>query len=182
LKITDLFCQYNELNSLDLSHNLNLTNLFCYENSLTILDLSQNTFLRNINCKFNLLSRLDLSKNIDLIWLDCSFNFLACLNLKNGNNINLFHFYSLYNDNLFCIEVDDVNWAMSNFLNVDSQSSFSTNCVNYCSSLGISALNKIDKQVVKIVDLLGNETDFKTNCVLYEIYNDGSVEKVLKFE
>lgn len=37
---------------------------------------------------------------------------------------------------------------------------------------------KNEKKVIKIVDLLGRETDFKKNAILILIFDDGSVEKV----
>jgi hypothetical protein len=47
---------------------------------------------------------------------------------------------------------------------------------------GIGALPNIPKQLIKIVDLLGRETTFKSNKVLVYIYSDGSVEKNIIFE
>ena len=35
----------------------------------------------------------------------------------------------------------------------------------------------IDKKLVKVVDLLGRETEIEKNKVLFYIYDDGSVDK-----
>ncbi|MDA7580819.1 LamG domain-containing protein [Crocinitomicaceae bacterium] len=47
---------------------------------------------------------------------------------------------------------------------------------------GLGALANMPKQLIKIVDLLGRETTFKSNKVLVYIYSDGTVEKNIIFE
>ena len=39
---------------------------------------------------------------------------------------------------LVCIEVDNVAYSNSNWTNIDTQTSFSTNCSNSCSTVGIN--------------------------------------------
>ena len=41
----------------------------------------------------------------------------------------------------------------------------------------INETANIDKKLVKVVDLLGKETEIKKNKVLFYIYDDGSVDK-----
>lgn len=48
--------------------------------------------------------------------------------------------------------------------------------------IGISELNPSEKQVLKIVDLTGRETNFTTNQPLIYIYTDGSTERVYVIE
>ena len=50
-----------------------------------------------------------------------------------------------------------------------------------CTS-GLNQLTNSIKQLVKIVDVLGRETEFKTNTPLIYVYSDGTTEKIFKFE
>ena len=59
---------------------------------------------------------------------------------------------------------------------IDSlQSIFSQ--MHNCSVANIEELINKDKELVKIIDYMGRETNFKPNTVLIFIYNDGKVEK-----
>jgi hypothetical protein len=40
----------------------------------------------------------------------------------------------------------------------------------------------VDKNLIKILDLMGHETSFKPNTPLIYVYDDGSIEKVLSVE
>ena len=84
-----------------------LTSLYCYSNQLTSLDVSNNTALTSLYCYSNQLTSLDV---------------------RNGNNTNFTNFSTFSNTNLFCIDVDDVDWAANNWYDVDSQHYFSTSC------------------------------------------------------
>jgi len=53
------------------------------------------------------------------------------------------------------------------------------NCTDVAS---IKELNNPTKELIKIIDLLGNETEYKPNTVLIYLYSDGSTEKVFKVE
>ena len=87
------------------------------------------------------------------------------------------------NENLTCIEVDDVSYSNANWTAVDSQTSFSTNCNNDCSSstVGINELTT-SKNLIQILDMMGRETTFKPNTPLIYVYDDGSIEKVFSVE
>lgn len=176
-------CSDNQLASLDVTQNILITDLLCDQNQITNLDVTQNIALISLYCFNNRLTNINLSHNIDLSSLLCDNNYLNCLNVKNGNNIGITNFYATSNPDLTCIEVDNVEFSTTNWLNIDSQTSFNTNCGNSC-SLGLINIesNKIDKQVVKFIDLTGRETDFKTNSMLIKVYNDGSTEKVFSLE
>jgi len=97
---------------------------------LTSLDVSNNVALTELKCYGNQLTQLDVSSNSNLTFLACSNNQLECLNVKNGNNIAFTIFVVSGNQNLTCIEVDDVNYSTANWINIDPQMSFSTNCNN----------------------------------------------------
>ena len=51
--LTDLYCSWNSVKSLDLSKNTKLKNLECAHCGLTTLDLSQNTALKFLDCSLN---------------------------------------------------------------------------------------------------------------------------------
>jgi Leucine-rich repeat (LRR) protein len=177
-----LDCGDNQLTSLDVSQNTALTELYCYGNQLTSLDVSQNTALTDLYCSNNQLTSLDVSQNTALTDLYCYENLLQCLNVKNGNNSNLVAFNAIYNTSLNCIEVDDAAWSTSNWKNgYDSGTSFSTNCGNSC-KVGLEELSTFPKQLVKMIDLMGRETVFKTNTPIIFLYLDGTTERVFKFE
>jgi hypothetical protein len=127
-------CSYNQLTGLDVSQNPMLEKLYCPNNQISTLDLSQNTALTDLDISFNQFSGIDLSSNSALSLLSCinnqltdldlsqniAFTALAAwdnqlvsLNVKNGNNINYFlgTFGAYNNPNLYCVEVDDAEWA-----------------------------------------------------------------------
>ena len=89
-----LYCDNNQLTSLDLSKNTVLTSLGCSNNQLTSLDLSKNTKLTNLRCYSNQLTSLDLSKNTALTRLDCSYNKLTSLNLSENTALAYLWCYS----------------------------------------------------------------------------------------
>jgi hypothetical protein len=130
LSLTSLGCFDNPLTSLDVSNNLALTLLDCRNNQLSTLNVSSNTSLTTLWCQTNLIITLDLSSNLVLNNFRCDANQLTSLNVQNSNNINFTLFNALNNPNLTCIEVDDATWSTANWANVDSWSSFSTNCAN----------------------------------------------------
>ena len=132
-----LECRSNQLTSLVVTQNTALTQLLCLDNQLTSLDVTQNTALTILSCGNNQLTSLDLTQNTALTNLACYDNQLTCLNVKNGNNLNFIYFDSSFNPNLNCVEVDDINYSKTNWTNIDTQTSFSTNCNNDCSVVGI---------------------------------------------
>ncbi|MDC0272157.1 fibrobacter succinogenes major paralogous domain-containing protein [Crocinitomicaceae bacterium] len=58
----------------------------------------------------------------------------------------------------------------------------SCRCVKDLSGVGLIELNDTPKTLVKIVDLMGRETEFRPNAVLIYIYDDGSTERLMKIE
>ena len=80
--LTTLYCDYNQLTTLDVSKNTTLTNLDCYNNQLTALDVSKNTTLTNLDCNNNQLTALDVSKNTALTSLECVYNQLTTLDVS----------------------------------------------------------------------------------------------------
>ena len=102
-------CFENELLNLDVSNCKNLIDLLCYFNQITDLNLSQNTELRYLHCSVNNISTLDLSQNLKLNNLACSSNKLSELDLSNKNELTKVN--TVFNPDLFCIQVSDENLA-----------------------------------------------------------------------
>ena len=175
-----LNCMSNQLTSLDVSENTALIYLGCHDNQLTSLDVSQNNALITLECAHNQITNLDVSQNTVLNALDCFANQLICLNLKNGNNSNMGLLAIGNNFSLTCMEVDDVAYATANWTYIDPGVTFSTNCNNACSSVGITEYSNQPRKLIRILDLLGRETTFKPNTPLIYQYDDGSVEKVME--
>ena len=85
-------------------------------------------------------------------------------------------FYAIDNPNLSCINVDDVAWSTTNWLDIDFQHYFSNNC--FPSAVQQHTTNK---ELLKVTDLLGRKTK-QTNQPLFYIYDDGTVEKRIVIE
>ena len=77
-----LYCDHNQLTSLDVSKNTELDTLHCDNNQLTSLDVSKNTKLGWFHCDNNQLTSLDVSKNTELSYLYCNNNQLTSLDLS----------------------------------------------------------------------------------------------------
>ena len=93
-----------------------------------------------LSCENNQLESLYLTQNPNLFSLKCANNQLSCLNIKN-TNIDLQasavfnnYLYTTDNPNLSCIEVNNVVTVSNSNVNIDPQTSFSTNCDNSCST------------------------------------------------
>jgi len=112
--LIELGCSNNELTDLDVSQNLDIQYIGCSNTLLTSLDISQNLNLRVLICTNSQITSLDISQNSLIYWIDCRNGQLNDLNINNGNNINLSSFNATENPSLFCIQVDDVDYANNN--------------------------------------------------------------------
>ena len=79
-----LYCEDNILTSLDVSHNPALEDLDCYSNSLTSLDVSHSPALEYLVCDSNSLTSLDVSHNPALVTLGCDYNGLTSLDVSHN--------------------------------------------------------------------------------------------------
>ncbi|MFG4000879.1 T9SS type A sorting domain-containing protein [Flavobacterium aquidurense] len=151
--LTDLTINNNKLAAIDLSKNLSLKTLNINSNSpLTGLNISKNTMLTYLDASGCYLKTLDVSNNKALITLEASgsmlealditknpaltslrvnSNQLTSLNLQNGKNTSLVLNNLLFTSNpkLYCILVDDVNYANTNWLSKkDGIATYNTEC------------------------------------------------------
>lgn len=95
-KLHNLNCSSNPINTLDLSNNRELTRLYAQSNKLKVLDVSNNMSLGELYCLHNEITELDVSQNTNLRILWCSDNPLTSLNVS--NNVNLFELVCLDNN------------------------------------------------------------------------------------
>ena len=160
-----------------------LTYLDCHTNELTSLDVSQNTALTILFCEYNQLICLDISSNTALTYLYCQDNLLEQLNTRNGNWVNMD--IQAQTNNLSCVEVDNLGYANGYWAPwFDFQVPFNTNCnyANPCNSTTSIEEQTTNKELLKVTDLLGRETKGKKNQPLFDIYDDGTVEKRIVIE
>jgi len=181
--LTYLFCENNQLTSLDFN---NVYWLDCSFNQLSSLDLSNCTSLHMFDCRNNQLSSLDLSNTINnLEQFFCMNNQLTCLNLKNGNNTWLLGFSAINNPNLSCIQVDDFTYSIDHWASIDPQTCFSENC-NYSSGCFLADIDQVfidDTPVlIKITDMMGQESKPISGQPFLYIYDNGTVEKKMIVE
>ena len=163
-----------------------ITYLYIPSNSIADLTgIKDFTALRELYCYSNQLTFLDLSNNSQLFEVSCGNNQLASIDLRNGNNTVMSTsstFFNLNNNpNLYCIEVNNINYANNNWTfangSIDNQHYFNTNC----SGTGIKEYTTY-KELIKTIDILGQKTHFKKKEVLFYIYDDGTVEKKIFIE
>ena len=181
--LTELWCNDNQLTSLDVQA-IDMYKLVCDNNQLTTIDnLGDNVSLKYLSCSNNDIVSLSLSTLTELDWFSCSNNQLSELDISNQSVLN--YFFCWGNLSLTCINVSNVaiantSWSVFNGQsgNIDSQHYFSLNCP---SPSAIEEYNT-NKYVMKIINLLGKEVKTTKNEPLFYIYNNGSVEQKIIFE
>lgn len=138
----------NFLETIDLSQNNELTWLHLSTNPLIDIDVSNNPNLEKLWIYNNNLSSLDVSQNPNLTSLRCYTNDLTYLNIANSNNDILSNFLAYENSNLFCIQVDDVDYANNQKIwDIDDWAVYNEDC-----SFGIEEL------LEKVFELYPNPT------------------------
>lgn len=161
--LINFYCHANKITSLDVSNNIRLEYFMCHDNQLTAINVSKNTELVMFDCLDNQLTSVDISNNPKITELACENNKLVSLNLKNGANINLDLAFTNFKNNpdLKCIQVDDVNYANTNWSAIkDASAEFNTDCRVFTL---IPDVNFEDKLIALNID-----TDGKNGKVLTE--------------
>ena len=82
-----LECYYNNLTTIDLSHNKNLSYINCHHNKLEELDVSGLPLLETFYCGHNALPSIDVSKNEKLEDFDCQDNHLDTLDVSQNKEL-----------------------------------------------------------------------------------------------
>ena len=82
-----LECYYNNLTTIDLSHNKNLSYINCHHNQLNELDVSGLPLLETFYCGHNELQSIDVRKNEQLKDFDCQDNHLDTLDVSQNKEL-----------------------------------------------------------------------------------------------
>ena len=82
-----LSCVYNDLTTIDLSHNKKLEYINCHHNQLKELDVSGLPLLETFYCGHNALPSIDVSKNEKLEDFDCQDNHLDTLDVSQNKEL-----------------------------------------------------------------------------------------------
>ena len=86
-EIWKLDCYYNNLKTIDLSHNKKLSYINCHHNQLNELDVSGLPLLETFYCGHNALPSIDVSKNEKLEDFDCQDNHLDTLDVSQNKEL-----------------------------------------------------------------------------------------------
>ncbi len=157
--IEDLDLDDNQFGSIDLTNNTaltradlddnslltevtfgnasNLATVYVDKTALETIDVTMLTGLETLDVGDNNLETLDISQNTVLDDLRADNNALVSLNLKNGNNSNFTRMEIDGNSALYCVQVDDVDYANTNFIEKDDQTTFSADCETLSMSLEV---------------------------------------------
>ena len=152
-----LNCSVNLLSELDIKNNNLLYYLNSDENNLSELDVSNNILLEYLYCNWNNISELDVSNNILLEWLWCKWN-----------------------EDLDCVQVWDVDYAINQTYSIMNENYevvgpyFNSDAIW---SLDCEYVPPNTKYLIKKINILGQEINSINNMLFVEIYDDGSVEK-----
>ena len=88
-----LFCDSNNLITLDVTNLSKLKRLYCSYNDLTTLNASNLADLEQVFCDFNALTTLKVSGTTSLTQLSCVLNELTTLDVSTSKNLGIFHYY-----------------------------------------------------------------------------------------
>ena len=185
-KLNFLYCDYNQITSLDISKNTELIELSCGGNQLTSLNVSNNTLLENLQCYDNQIKSLDVSKNTALVELWCNNNKLTSLNVS--NNTQLIQLICNYNQ-ITSLDVSN-NTQIKKLVCGNNQlksldlSKNTELIILWCNDNQLTSLNVSNN--TKLKQLLGNNNQFTSfdvsnNTVLTELscyYNSYSIGKI----
>lgn len=89
--MTALYCDQNQLTTLDLTYNTALQVLEAHTNQLTSLNVSTCTALQDLSCGYNNLTGLDISSNLALSTLYCNDNQLTALDVSSHTALSNFN-------------------------------------------------------------------------------------------
>ena len=159
-----------------------LSTLDCSNNNLTTLDLSQNNYLQILDCSYNQLTSLiiifdSLHPFQNYSSLYCNNNQLTSLDLSQSSCATFVSGESNFelNPNLSCIQVNNSACWQNNLIDfIDTTYQYyNISCSGTTDIRDVT----LEKDIFKVIDLLGRETKGTKNEVLFYIYDDGTAEK-----
>ena len=136
--LEELWCEGNQLTSLDVSGNTALKYLYCYSNQLTGLDVSHNTALIYLDCIGNPLGSLNVRSNRQLVTLRCGATGLVTLDVTQNTKLKY----------LAC------NGNQLTTLNVSNNTALTE---LYCGENDLTALNIRNNTALEKLDFFDNE-------------------------
>ena len=196
VNLTELYCNYNVLTSLDVSENILLETLYCYSNQLssivlgdntvleklvvnnnqlTTIDIENITALKELETRNNLLTSLDVTNNTLLEDLSCSQNNITSLDISNLVHLT---YLSITSNQIANLDVS-TNTALTYIDAYENQltSIDLSNNVNleYFSSYTnqFTTLDLSDNPALNYLDVSDNQLtglDLSTNPLLVEVY------------
>ncbi len=89
INLKTLGLNYNNLTTVDFSHNLKLEHLNISNNQLTSINLQNNTELKYLTVNYNQLTTINLSNNVKLEGLHVDNNKLSHLDVSNHTNLSV---------------------------------------------------------------------------------------------
>ena len=101
----NLYCQNNQLTSIDLTGLTGISTLNCESNLLTTLTLAGTSSLTALDCGYNQLTNIDISTNINLNYLWCNNNLLTSIDVT--NNVSLVKLFC-YNNQLMYLDLSTI--------------------------------------------------------------------------
>ena len=174
INITELFCQNNQMTSLDVSANTSLTLLDCEYNQITNLNLTNNTSLVTLNYSYNNLPNVNLTPLVNLVELVCDNSNIVNLDLS--ANVNLQR--AICHDNLMttlnvtnCVDLIDLHCynnqltTINTLTNVDMEEF-------YCYDNLMTSVNLTNNIALLYLGVSNNELselDLATNINLSEL-------------
>ena len=153
--ITLMLLYNNDLDSLDVSNNTALTTLRVGSDQLTSLDVSNNTALTDLYCWCEL-TAFDVSANTALTYLDVQDNDLDSLDVSNNTALTELR---LYKNNLTSLDVSN-NTALINL---------------YCSDNNLTSLDVSNNTSLMSLGCSNNDLtvlDVSNNTALTQLYCD----------
>lgn len=117
-----------DLTTIDVTNNPNLLALWLDGCDLSELNVEDNTLLQELTLSDNAIENLDLSNHTSIYKLMVQNNELKRLNIANGNNSVITELDVTGNPDLQCLQVDDEDYATTNWVNIDLEASFSEDC------------------------------------------------------
>ncbi len=160
LKLLEM--QSSNYSTIDLSQNINLEHIACFGSNVLNFDLSNNINLEVFGCGNNQFTSLDFSENVNLeVFVSQGNENLEIINIKNGNNTNIVNFEALDHPNLTTVCVDNVEYAIDNFIFIDNPYVFSL-----CEDLSTLDNEFVNDLIVYPIPMVNNIINIKANALI----------------
>jgi Leucine-rich repeat (LRR) protein len=153
--LTTLRCDHNAITKLDVSNNTRLTDLRCYVNQIASLDVSANTMLSVLLVFQNKLTALDVSTNTALTQLQASFNQLTTLDVSGNHQLTNLDVRKNY---LMMLNVKNGN--NTSFVNFDARQNPQLYCIEVDDAAWAEAnWTQVDAGAYFSTDCAGSQND-----------------------